>query len=478
MKSGCAFRLRRGGRIEPIPLGDYPCALNNRPDLASAPYFFFLPPLWDHHGHLAALGAMLEEIDLREASSAEEALTRLGKGGCSPPPGEWLIGFGWDQNGWPGGYPNRRQLDRYFPDRPVFLRRIDCHAAWINTEALKRAGFDDSTPDPGDGRILRADGVLTGIVLDGAMDSVERCIPKPSDETLKRRLIKTLVALKKAGLSGVTDMGTEAESVRILAGLDERGELPIPVEAYIRYERDALLPETPPNGPGFRVVGAKLFADGALGSRGAALKEDYSDRPGERGFLLRSDDELAEALTSVSNAGLRVAVHAIGDRALEQLLGALKKAKCGRGVRIEHVQVADPAQVERMSRLRITASVQPCYYLSDRAWARERLGKRIVNAYRLGSLKSAGIDLLVGTDFPVERPSPARNFRVALERSNETERISLETLLDAYAPPPEFRRTDAGAGTLAVLQVSPLTAGALVRDDTVFLVNETPGTPQ
>ncbi len=423
--------------------GDTPDAvprsiLASVPELAEAPALLILPPLWDHHGHIAAHGTALEQVDLRGCPSLSVALAKVQSAATENEPSEWLQGFGWDQNRWSNAYPDRRDLDAIVPDRPVLLRRIDGHAGWVNTEALERAGFGDESPDPSGGRLVREGSRLTGIVLDGALNRIEACVPPPDDADLRRRILRALNDLKETGLAGVTDMGLEESHVRILTALDREDALPISVEGFLWVKSGVVPSGSAYEGRRFRVVGAKFFADGALGSRGAALHEDYADQTGERGLLLWDTKVLAGALAEAAAHGLRPAVHAIGDRAVSQVLDAIELSQIPAGARIEHVQIARDEDVGRMSRLGVVASIQPCHYLSDREWAVARLGAGMSDAYRWGTLRRQGIPLLLGTDFPIESPDPVRNFSACMEREDRSERLSLETILEAYGPPRDF----------------------------------------
>ena len=416
---------------EPTPLvGAF---LRREVAFRESPCVLLLPPLWDHHGHVAGFGALLEQADLRGCASVQEALDRLKAASARLSPGVWLEGFGWDQNLWGGAYPDRWQLDALFPDEPVLLTRIDGHAAWANSEALRRAGVEDGVQDPPGGVFLRGTGRLTGVLLDRAMERVRQAVPKPARSALRSRALCALESLRSVGLCGVSDMGTEPEALEALRDLDGECALPLPVDSYPHVSGESTW-WGPSEGDRLAVVGGKLFADGALGSRGAALFEDYCDAPGERGLLLRETRELAHAIQSVAAAGMIPAIHAIGDRALEQVLDAL--ALCGNPpARIEHAQTVTDGQLARLAASGATASVQPCHYLSDRAWVKARLGGRENGAYRCGSLLRAGVPLLLGTDFPIEPPGPWRNFHACAARG-EGEGLSLSEVLEAYAPPP------------------------------------------
>lgn len=413
-------------------------ALEALPELAGAPALALLPPLWDHHGHVYWYGALLEQADLRGASSPEEVLRRLRAAEKSLSKEAWLEGFGWDQNLWGGRFPGLAQLDALFPSRPVYLRRIDGHAAWANSEALSRAGVAHETPSPEGGAFLREKGRLTGILLDRAMEPVSAAIPAPGNETVERRLLLALEKIKGQGLAGVTDMGLEEAHVAALKRLDAEERLPIPVEGYVWIRNESTDPGEPYVGRRFRCEGAKLFADGALGSRGAALFGDYEDDPGNRGLLLWEAEPLAKKVKELLSRGFTPAIHAIGDRANAMVLDALEASGCPAEARVEHAQVLRNEDLLRMARQRVTASIQPCQFLSDSPWASDRLGPRMAGAYRAGSLARGGLRLLVGTDFPIEDPDPSRNFLACALRDPESERLGLIRLLLGYAPPPAF----------------------------------------
>lgn len=414
----------------------------------SAPCVLVLPPFWDHHGHIPMHGALLEQVDLRGCPSLEEALGRVGAGVSAHATSPWLLGLGWDQNLWGGEYPDRRHLDALCPDKPALLRRIDGHAAWVNSAALALAGFDDSTPDPPGGFMVRREGRLSGILVDRAMDVVSALVPPPRAGDLERHILSGLEDLRRWGLCGATDMGLDAAALAVLERLDGEGRLPAAVEGFLHVSGETLAVERFYVGTRFWVAGGKLYADGALGSRGAALTEDYCDAPGLRGVLLRDAGALAHAIQSVLARGLVPAIHAIGDGALGQALHALEACGAPRGARIEHAQVASDEQVRRMARAGVVASVQPCHLLSDRAWAPKRLGPRMAWSYRAGTFASAGVPLLLGTDFPIESPDPVRNLLACLGREDPAEALDLDAALAAYGPP-EGRAVPSGRTLLA-----------------------------
>jgi predicted amidohydrolase YtcJ len=247
-------------------------------------------------------------------------------------------------------------------------------------------------------------------------------------------MVAALDHLRDAGLCGVTDMGLEPSHIRVLTELDREGCLPVAVEGFAWVKPGQAELPVPQLGARFKLTGVKLFADGALGSRGAALRVPYCDAPGERGFLLWEESDMARMFRESAIRGLLPAIHAIGDRAVGQVLDALDSAGV-RGARLEHAQLLSERDVERMRDLGTVAVLQPCHYLSDRCWAQARLGDRMERAYRWGSLARAGVGLLMGTDFPIEPPDPGRNFQACAGRENASERLAVDQVIQAYAPP-------------------------------------------
>lgn len=388
-----------------------------------------LPGLCDAHLHLTGYGRSLEEVDLRNARSWDEVVRRARAAAARLPRNAWLTGRGWDQNLWTAEtFPDRRKLDEAFPHRPVLLRRIDGHAAVANAVALRAAGIGPGTPDPAGGRILRRkDGEPTGVLVDGAVDLVLRAVPKPDDATVERWILRSAGALLEDGFVQVHDAGTTAQELEVLRRLEASGRLPIRVYVLLDGSDDALLGRElrrPPSWAGpamLRVGGVKLYADGALGSRGALLGSDYADDPGNRGLAVTPLDRLREVIGRASAAGYQVGVHAIGDEAVHRVLdlyAGVGPAPCRRlRHRIEHSQVVRPGDVARYARLGIVASIQPTHCTSDMPWAPARLGPaRIAWAYRWRSFMEAGVHLAGGSDAPVEDPDPRRGLFAAVTR--------------------------------------------------------------
>ncbi len=414
-----------------------------------------LPGLIDAHLHLVGYGKALEQVDLRGAASWAEVVERASAAAAGLPDGSWLEGRGWDQNLWPGAaMPDRALLDEALPDRPVLLRRVDGHAAVANGAALAAAGIDGHTPDPPGGRIgRRADGDPSGLLVDDAVDLVIDRIPVPTAADIERRALLAADTLAAMGFTQVEDAGTTAAELAVLRRLEAEQRLPLRVYVLLDGSDDDLLDRELPRGPVLtpgglvRVGGVKLYADGALGSRGALLGADYADDPGNRGLAVTPLGRLAAVIRRASAAGFQVGVHAIGDEAVHRVLDlytGVGAAVCRRlHHRIEHSQTVRPEDVARFAELGVVASVQPTHCTSDMPWAPQRLGpERIAWAYRWRSLADAGVVLAGGSDAPVEDPDPRRGLYAAVTRQREdgtpaggwspTERLTLDEALALF----------------------------------------------
>lgn len=399
------------------------------------------PGLIDAHSHLLGLGRDLAQVDLRGAASFDEIVRRVRATAAKTAAGAWVRGRGWDQNLWPGqAFPEHAALSAAVPDHPVWLTRIDGHAALLNANALGRVGLTDDSKDPSGGRYLRdAAGHLSGVLVDNAMDV------RPSDpaahpfaarpDELEAALVaagKECVAL---GLTTVTDMGVAAEAVAAYQAVREKKALPLRAALFLTDE-PALLQEWFERGPlldseaRLIVRGVKLYADGALGSRGAALLEPYSDDPGNLGLLTSSQDHMADVVRRAVASGFQVGIHAIGDRgnlvALDAFEQGLSRHSSNRAqppkdprCRIEHVQVMRPLDIQRMARLGIIASIQPTHATSDMPWAPARLGeRRLAGAYAWRKVLNATGRIALGSDFPVESPDPRLGLYAAVSRQD------------------------------------------------------------
>lgn len=388
-----------------------------------------VPGLADAHGHLLNLGRTLGQVGLSDARSLGEVLERVKRAPPSSYEGEWLIGGGWDQNDWREGerdFPHRVALDRLFPGTPVFLSRVDGHAAWVNSEALRRAGLTAKTPDPPGGRILRDEaGEPTGVLVDNAIDLLESLLPPLTDEQRQGRLRVALEHCAKVGLTSVHDAGMDFATFTLLQQWDAVGALPIRVYAMAEGQgKDAqtYLERGTFSGRNLTLRAVKLLADGAMGSRGAALEQPYSDEPSQRGLLLLSPEELEAKASAFAERGFQVAVHAIGDRANSialDILGRLERQRPGGRHRVEHAQLVKLADLPRFAQQGVVASMQPTHATSDMPWAEARVGRqRLAGAYAWKSLLDHGTRLAFGSDFPVEEANPLLGMYAARTRQD------------------------------------------------------------
>ncbi|SBV36578.1 Amidohydrolase 3 [uncultured Stenotrophomonas sp.] len=396
-----------------------------------------VPGLIDAHAHLVYLGNALAQADLTGARSHAEVVRRLRAFELTLAPGEWLLGSGWDQNHWEDGtgFPSIADLDAAFPERPVYLDRIDGHAGWVNSAALRIAEQAAGKPLAGDwqpqgGRIVRdAAGNATGVLVDNAAGLVSAHIPSPDAAAREKRLLAALHEAVRNGLTGVHDMGVSREDLALMKQLADQGRLPLRIDAYADGNRaalDDLCADGPYRHPGGRLQmrGVKLFMDGALGSRGAAMLADYSDDPHNRGLLVTSPQDYDVAVRKAADCRLQVATHAIGDRGnrivldtYERVLGADKDRD--HRWRVEHAQVVTLEDIPRFAALGVVASMQPTHATSDMGWAEQRVGpERIKGAYAWQRYLHSGAHLALGSDFPVERVDPRLGLYAAVTRQD------------------------------------------------------------
>ncbi len=389
-----------------------------------------LPGLVDAHGHLMGLGFSLMQADLVDTRSRAEVISRLRETAQTLGPEDWLLGRGWDQNDWPEQtFPVAADLDEAFPTRPVLLERIDGHAAWANSVAMRVAGIDAQTPDPEGGRILRdADGNPGGVFIDNAIALIQRHVPQPDREQRRRALKLALDSAVSVGLTGVHDAGVSREDLALYREFADDDALPLRV--YAMADGDgAALAQLCKDGPYRHSRGrldmraVKLYADGALGSRGAALLADYADDQGNRGLLLEAPQQLAKIITRAAGCGVQPAVHAIGDRANRSVLDAFAaltpEQRSALRPRIEHAQVVDPKDIPRFAELGVIASMQPTHATSDMPWAQARIGaQRLRGAYAWRRFLDSGAAMALGSDFPVERVAPLPGIYAAITRQD------------------------------------------------------------
>ena len=418
-----------GGRIISVGPSDKILRANPHARVIDVTGTTVLPGLTDAHGHLYGLGLSLDTVDLGGAATPEEAIARTKERASRAQPGDWILGRGWDQNRWPGKqFPTAAPIDTAIPDHPVWLRRVDGHAGWANSAAMRAAGVIASTPDPEGGRIIRdAAGNPTGVFVDAAEGLIDRAVPPPSFALRKQRVLAAAQQIAANGLTEIHDAGEDDETIRAVRELIDEKRFPIHDYAMIADNAHALEQwftrgKLMDYGGRLTVRSVKLYADGALGSRGAALLAPYNDDPGNRGLLVSKPEHLADVACRAKAAGFQVNTHAIGDRGVGNAISAYEAAKVTPKdrFRIEHFQVVTPADFGRIARDGIIASMQPTHATSDMYWAEDRVGpERIKGAYAWRTVVNSGGRLALGSDFPVEAVNPFFGIYAAVTRQDQ-----------------------------------------------------------
>jgi predicted amidohydrolase YtcJ len=393
-----------------------------------------IPGMVDAHAHLLGLATSLRNVLLAGSSSYDEVIRRVTERVRTRKPGEWVEGRGWDQNLWPDkAFPTHEALSRATPNNPVVLGRIDGHAILANAMAMRLAGITAATKEPEGGRIVRLpNGDPSGVFVDNATALVRRKIPSATDATLRDA---TLVAVSQAnrwGLTGIHDTGESRRAIEIVESLAREGRLNLRDYVMIS-DNDADIRYYTRRGPRIGlydgriwVRAIKTYADGALGSRGAALLTDYSDDPGNTGLLVNKPAHLQQVAELGLRSGFQVSTHAIGDRgnrvALDAFAAALRAVPTAdHRFRIEHAQLLSPQDIPRFSELGVIPSMQASHQTSDMRWAEGRVGpQRIRGAYAWRSLLNTGVVIPNGSDFPVEMVNPLISFHSAITRQDAT----------------------------------------------------------
>jgi predicted amidohydrolase YtcJ len=394
-----------------------------------------LPGLIDAHGHVLDLGFETLQIQLWDTKSLEESLRLVRAYAAANPGRRWLLGDGWNQVKWRlGRFPTAHDLDAAVSDKPVVLARVDGHAKWLNTRAMQAAGIMQDTQDPPGGRIERdATGRPSGVLVDKAMALIDKVVPKPTDDEMRVALKTALAHMNSVGLTGVGDAGVDARTIAVYRLLADRRQLT--VRAYVMIlDVGPDFTELSKNGPliGYAddhltIRAVKLFADGALGSRGAALLAPYSDAP-DQGLLFMPETEMERRVQTALEAGYQVNVHAIGDAANHEVLDAFEaayKVVDGRPLRnrIEHAQVVALSDIPRFKQLDLIASMQPTHATSDMNMAEDRIGKvRLQGAYAWRTFLTQGTRIAGGSDFPVESDNPFFGLHAAVTRTDHDNR--------------------------------------------------------
>jgi predicted amidohydrolase YtcJ len=414
------------GRVRAL-LSELPADPSKYDEVKKLPGVLAVPGLHDAHIHVMGVGQRKETVQLHDAKTPKDAAQRVAAYARDRKDAAYVRGRGWDQSRFPGGaWPTWQDLEGA-TDKPVILSRVDGHAVWVNRALLRLAGIDRATKDPPGGRILRdGKGDPTGILVDNAIDLVDARLPPPTAADLERRLIAGFAACADAGLVAVHDMGMPVAAARIVERLDREGKLPIRAYVYLDASDPGAIDAlgTFAESERFEVRGVKLFADGAMGSRGAALLEDYADEPGNKGLLLIEPAELKKKVAAIHGKGFQVAVHAIGDRGNRTTLDVIEQvqgADRSRRHRLEHAQLLSPADFARVPALGVVASMQPTHATSDMRWAEQRLGaSRIAGAYAWRTMLDRSAPLAFGSDAPVESERPALGLLAAITRADET----------------------------------------------------------
>jgi predicted amidohydrolase YtcJ len=388
-----------------------------------------LPGLIDAHAHVYSLGFLQTSLDLAGIPSLEAATARIAAHAKDYPDRRWLLGRGWNQVIWPvKAFPAAVDIDAVVSDRPVWLRRIDGHAGWANTRALEIAGIDNDTPDPVGGKILRdANGNATGVLIDKAMDLVEAHVPQPTKSDIRGAYRQAVAKLVSLGMTGVHDAGINLDEAEVYMSMADDGELDMRIYAMIGGAEDTLdaigSPIRAYGNDRLEIAAVKLYSDGALGSRGAALIEPYADDPENRGLPFWTDDELL-AMTKKSMAmGFQVGIHAIGDLGNRQVLDVFEAAQDGKPSalrnRVEHAQIIALDDIPRFEELGVIASMQPIHATSDMNMAEDRVGpERIKGGYAWRRLLDSGAVIASGSDFPVELPNPFLGLYAGVTRQD------------------------------------------------------------
>jgi predicted amidohydrolase YtcJ len=390
-----------------------------------------VPGFIDSHAHFLSLGFARLTLDLSGVASTAEIAERVRRQALRSQPGQWIRGRGWDQNLWPTkSFPTHRILDGVAPEHPVYLERVDGHAIWVNARAMEIAGVTRETKDPEGGRIVRDErGHPTGIFIDEAIQFVARHLPPPTESEVDEALRIASQECLSYGITTVHDMGVGLSELSHYIRAIDAGRFPLrvyaaidgPGETWEHYlQRGPLIQY----GDRLTVRAIKVYLDGALGSRGAALIEPYSDDPTNRGLTLISEEELQRIVEQALDHKFQVCTHAIGDRANNIVLNVYERATRKKNVRdhrlrVEHAQVLFPGDIPRFRQIGVLPSMQPTHCTSDMYWAEARLGPtRVRGAYAWASLLFTGTIIPSGSDFPVENPNPLWGIYAAITRQD------------------------------------------------------------
>lgn len=393
-----------------------------------------LPGLHDAHGHFTGLGASLQVLDLRGTASYAQIVDLVRARAASTPAGQWIVGRSWDQNDWPEkAWPTREALDKAAPAHPVYLTRVDGHAALANTRALELGGITKDTPDPDGGRIIRGEaGEATGVLIDRAMGLVSAKMPPVSEAQLDAQILLADAETRRLGLTMVHDAGADSRTVAAYRRLSAAGKLRTRLYVMLRMPLERMQPffdkgpDTGGDNPRVVVRAIKISIDGALGSRGAAMLEPYSDEPGTTGLFVTPPEAAYRMTHAAAKAGFQTCIHAIGDRGNRTVMDIFERVERevpdARALRLrnEHAQILDEAEIPRFKALGVVASMQTTHATSDMPWVPTRIGEARTRegAYVWRKLLDAGARIANGSDFPVEEPNPMLGFHAGITRQD------------------------------------------------------------
>ncbi len=390
-----------------------------------------IPGLIDAHGHILSYGLSLLRADLANSTSEQDAVNKTFAYSKENTELTWIQGRGWNQTQWPSNaFPSAKSLDKVFPDQPVWLKRVDGHAGWANSKAMELAGINATTKSPEGGDIIKdANGNPTGVFIDNAMALIDNSIAPLTKSQQKQVLIKAMDSLASYGLTSVHDAGIDSTNLTAFKELSQEGNMSIRINAMLylpskNWQQTLTQGQYQSQDDMFTFNSVKIQTDGALGSRGAALIEDYSDHLGHKGLLLNTPKEFEHLVNTSMKLGFQVNSHAIGDNAnklvldtYEKYIPQTKSEKLRH--RVEHAQVLRLADIPRFAEQNIIASMQATHATSDKNMAQDRLGdKRILGAYAWRKLLNANAVIAAGSDFPVESPNPFYGLHASITRQD------------------------------------------------------------
>jgi len=390
-----------------------------------------MPGIIESHGHLLSLGQSFLELNVEGIETPQQVVLKVKEKVGETPAGEWIVGWGWDEGAWAKNYPTNEELSAISPENPVYLRGLHGFACWANAKALNIAGINKDTQNPENGEILKdpISGRPSGILTNEAQDLLTRHIPPMTVGHMEKALRLAIKECVKYGLTTIHEARTTTKMLEALRSLKDKGELQSRIYVMLDWTEEDLIETYYQSGPVIdpenllTIRCIKIFVDGALGSRGAAMLEPYSDAPGEKGEIVTSEDDVCRLTSRALKSGLQVAIHAIGDHANRVTLSAFQRAlEENPGVkdhrlRLEHAQVVALEDIPKFAPLGVVLSMQPPHATSDMPWAETRVGpERIKGAYAWRSFLDSGVHMTLNSDFPGETLDPFFGMYAAMTR--------------------------------------------------------------